>query len=58
MPSGGGYIINALPVSKAKIGDLIGAAKAALIRYVYNFGNDWAHVIQVTAIGYLTPADL
>ncbi len=49
---------DALPVAKAKLADLIDAAGAAPIRYVYDFGDDWAHAIEVNTIGDPTPGNL
>lgn len=48
---------NTLPVTKASLADVVDAAGTAPIRYVYDFGDDWAHVIQVTTTGDPAPGD-
>lgn len=47
-----------LPVSKASLADVIDAAGTAPIRYVYDFGDYWAHAIDVTTTGDPAPGNL
>ena len=47
-----------LPVAKASLADVIDAAGKDQIRYVYDFGDDWIHLIEATIIGDPTPGNL
>jgi hypothetical protein len=47
-----------LPVTKASLADVIDVAGKAPIRYVYDFGDDWVHLIEAAIIGDPTPGNL
>ena len=42
-----GFDNDALPVATASLADIIAASGAAPIRYIYDFGDDWVHLITV-----------
>lgn len=42
-----GFDDDALPVAKASLADIIDASAAAPIRYIYDFGDGWVHLITV-----------
>ena len=49
---------DALPVAKDSLADLIAASGAAPIRYIYDFGDDWVHLIAVEEVSAPVPGDL
>lgn len=49
---------DARPVTKASLADVIDAARSAPIRYVYDFGDEWVHLIEAENIGDPTPGNL
>ena len=49
---------DALPVATANLADLIAASGAAPIRYIYDFGDDWVHLITVQTTEAPVPGDL
>ena len=57
-PSEPGFDDDALPVAKASLADIIAASGAAPIRYIYDFGDDWVHLIRVQTIDGPVPGDL
>ncbi len=46
------------PAAKASLADVVDAAGTSPIRYVYDFGDDWVHLIDVEIIGKPTPGNL
>jgi len=53
-----GFDNDALPVATASLADIIVASGAAPIRYIYDFGDDWVHLITVQATDAPVPGDL
>ena len=49
---------DALPVAKARLADVVDAAGTTPIRYVYDFGDNWVHLIEATIIGEPIPGNL
>jgi hypothetical protein len=49
---------DALPVAKASLANVIDAAGKFAIRYLHDFGGDWAHLIEAAIIGDPTPGNL
>ena len=47
-----------LPVTKASLADIMDVAGRAPIRYVYDFGDYWVHLIEGVIIGDPTPGNL
>ena len=49
---------DALPATKASLGDIIDAAGSGPIRYIYDFGDDWVDLIEATITGDPTPGNI
>ena len=46
---------DALPVAKARLADVVDAAGTTPIRYVYDFGDNWVHLIEAMTCPPLVP---
>lgn len=57
-PPDPGFDNDALPVATASLADIIAASGAAPIRYIYDFGDDWVHLITVQTTDAAVPGDL
>ena len=53
-----GFDDDALPVATASLADIVAASGAAPIRYIYDFGDDWIHLIDVQTADEPVPGDL
>ena len=53
-----GFDDDALPVGTASLADIIAASGAAPIRYIYDFGDDWVHLITVQTTDAPVSGDL
>ncbi len=51
-------VIRPLPASKASLAELLTAAGKAPIRYIYDFGDDWLHLLEAKIMGDPTPGNL
>ncbi len=49
---------DALPVAKARLADVMNAAGTSPIRYAYDFGDNWVHLIEARVIGDPVPGNL
>ena len=57
-PPDPGFDNDALPVATASLADIIAASGAAPIRYIYDFGDDWVHLITVQTTDAAVPGNL
>lgn len=53
-----GFDDDALPVATTSLAEIIAASGTAPIHYIYDFGDDWVHLITVQATEPPVPGDL
>ncbi len=56
MPGPDGYYDGPLPASKTSLLDVLEDIGTKTIHYIYDFGDNWHHVVKVEKIDDATPA--